>query len=187
MIRPNAGLWQDTGRVGPLTIGEPRHGCRSQRRHQRRGRRQAGMGPTVDGSRSASGDGAGRQTLHCAHAGDRRCRPCIPGGSALPCRPTCARPRLSFTRLIVPGRGRRGANDNIPMLKSLRKHSFLIEDVEEGFGTLRQFAAPQGASAAGGQTVRGGQAVFTAARDQLRHWRRSGFAAHPIPRHEQKR
>src|SRR3974377_104863 len=51
--------------------------------------------------------------------------------SALPCRPTCARPRLSL-RLIVPGRGRRGANDNIPMLKSLGKHSFLIESVEEG-------------------------------------------------------
>src|SRR5271166_1783366 len=47
-----------------------------------------------------------------------------------------ARPRLSFTRPIVPGRDRRGANDNIPMPNSLRKHSFLIESVEEGLECL---------------------------------------------------
>ena len=50
-------------------------------------------------------------------------------GLALP--PNTREAEAAFTRLIVPGRGRRGANDNIPMLNSLRKHSFLIESVEE--------------------------------------------------------
>ena len=35
-----------------------------------------------------------------------------------------------------PGQSRRGANDNIPMLNPLRKHSFLIESVESRRGAV---------------------------------------------------
>ena len=55
-------------------------------RSPRRGQRQAGVGQAGNGSRSPAGDcdGAGRQSIHRAHAGDRRCRPCIPGGRPCP-------------------------------------------------------------------------------------------------------
>ena len=77
----------DADHPRPRVLFVPGPRCsQSPGRSPRRGRRQAGMGPTVDGSRSAAGhcDGAGRQTLHRAHAGDRRCRPCIPGGRPCP-------------------------------------------------------------------------------------------------------